>query len=140
MRYPSRFGLALALLCCMAFPAMAAYEVPVTIANGTALSSAGDLTAYTQVAPGASPVALVMPAAWTAASITLNVSSDGCLTFSNAFVQGGTEYTITSPAAGEYMILNPADLVGVNCLKVRSGTSGSPVNQGAARTLYIVIK
>lgn len=120
-------------------PALAAFEVPVTIANGGSLSTAADLTPF--IAIGApTPIAIIMPAAWTAASITAQFSTDGCSTFSNAFVQAGTEYTITSPAASEYIILTPSDLVGVNCLKLRSGTSGSPVTQGAARTLNILIK
>lgn len=120
-------------------PAFAAFEVPVTIANGASLSSAADLTGYIAIG-SPTPIAIIMPVAWTAASITVEASTDGCLTFSNMFLQAGTEYTITSPAASEYIILSPSDLVGVNCLKLRSGTSGSPVNQGAARTLNVLIK
>lgn len=120
------------------FQASAAYVASGIIANGTALSAAIDLTPYTQSgAPTA--VAIIMPAAWTTASITLQGSTDGCTTFHNIFVQGGTEYTVTSPDATEYIILSPADLVGLNCLKIRSGTAGSPVNQGAARTMGIVL-
>lgn len=120
-------------------PAMAAFSVPVVIANGASLSSAADLTPYIAIG-SPTPIAIIMPAAWTAASITMQFSTDGCTTFNNAYIQAGTEYTVTSPNASEYIILTPSDLVGVNCLKVRSGTSGSPVNQGAARTLNILIK
>lgn len=121
-------------------PAFAAIEVPVTIGSSQSLSSAGDFTGYINTYGAMSPVGIIMPSAWTAASITVQISSDGCSTFSNAFVQAGTEYTVTSPAASEYMILSPNDLLGTNCIKLRSGTSGSPVTQGAARTLNIVIK
>lgn len=119
-------------------PAFAAYTATANIANGASLSGAVALTAYSQNG-GLHPTAIVMPAAWTAAAITLQGSIDGCQTFQNIFLQAGTEYTVTSPAASEYMVLNPNDLVGINCLKVRSGTSASPVNQGAARAILVVL-
>lgn len=122
-----------------ASPAQAASTVTANIANGASLSGAVALTVYSQ-ASSLHPVGILMPAAWTAAGITLQGSVDNCQTFFNMFIQAGTEYTVTSPAASEYMILSPNDLVGINCLKVRSGTSGSPVNQGAARAIGIVLQ
>jgi len=135
-----KFLIAVAALVLFASPAFAAYTATANIANGASLSGAVALTAYSQAGASLHPVAIVMPAAWTSASITLQGSVDSCQTFQNIFLQAGTEYTITSPAASEYMVLNPNDLVGINCLKVRSGTAGSPVNQGAARAVLIVLK
>lgn len=126
--------LALALL---AIPAQAAYQVAVTIANGAALSSAGNLTAYVQQGKTRT-VGLLMPAAWTAANITLQASENGS-TFYNVW-SGGSEYTLTNTDASQYVVIPANDLIGANYLKVRSGTSGSPVNQGAARTLQILLQ
>lgn len=127
--------IASALFAC---PAIAAYPVSVTIANGASLSGAADLTAFAdQGYP--KPIALLMPAAWTSAAITVQASEDGS-TFYNVFVQGGTEYTLTTPLASQYIILTPGDLRGANYIKIRSGTSGSPVNQGAARTIQILLQ
>lgn len=119
-------------------PAHAAYQVPVIIANGGSLSGAADITAYIQQG-NPKPVGILMPAAWTTAGITVQASEDG-VNYYNVFTQGGTEYTVTTPAASEYIILTASDLAGANYLKLRSGTSGSPVNQGAARTLQILLK
>jgi hypothetical protein len=122
-----------------ASPVHAAYTATATIANGGSLSSSADLVSYVQLG-GGSPVAIIMPAAWTAADITFQGSVDGGTTFNNIYTQGGTEYKITSPAASEYIIIPPDDLVGINAIKIRSGTSGVPVNQGAARNILVVIK
>lgn len=105
--------------------------VAAAIASGEALSAEIDLN-------GQLPVAIVMPAAWTAASLTLQISidDDGAI-FNNVYDDGGTEYTVTA-AASRYIYLDPLVLVGVRKLKIRSGTSGTPVNQAAARTLTIV--
>jgi len=107
--------------------------VTTTITNGTSLSPAIDLADY-----GYRPIAIVMPAAWTAANLTFQGSHDGS-TFNNLYTSAGVEYLVTA-AASQYIILNPADFLGVQVLKIRSGTSGTPVNQGADRTLSLVIK
>ncbi|MFX8992063.1 hypothetical protein ABTN16_19290, partial [Acinetobacter baumannii] len=51
----------------------------------------------------------------------------------------GTETTLTV-AAGQYIALDPVLWRGVNLIKVRSGTSASPVNQSAAATLTLVAR
>lgn len=103
----------------------------VTIANGTSLSAAVDLL-------GASLVAIVMPAAWTAAGMTFQASIDG-VNFFNVYTSAGAEYSATV-AASQYVTLPIVDLAGVRWLKVRSGTSGTPVNQGADRALKLVVR
>lgn len=132
-----KIGSIILALILLAVPAQAAYQAAVTIANGAALSSAADLTAYIQ-SGGKHVVGLIMPAAWTTANITMQASEDGT-NFSDIHLQNGTEYTLTNSAAAQYIILTASDLAGANYLKVRSGTSGSPVNQGAARTLNLLI-
>lgn len=80
---------------------------------------------------------IVMPAAWTAAVLTMQMSADDA-TFNDVYDQSGSEVTIQAGAA-RYITLNPADFVGANALKVRSGTTGTPVAQGAERIITLVL-
>ncbi len=120
---------------------------PVMIANGTAVST----IAY--IGDG-DFIGLVMPAGWDAAGITFQggvalpntpvaqspATETGPPVFANLFNQGGNEVTITSPAAGEQITI-PEDMInGCEWIKIRSGTSGSPVNQTADRTLYVIVQ
>ena len=103
----------------------------VTIANGASLSNAADIEAKTLIA-------IDMPSSWTTANLTLQASIDNS-TWDNVFDSLGTEVTITA-AASRFILLNPADYVSVRYLKIRSGTSGTPVNQGGARTITLVVR
>ena len=106
-------------------------ELAVAIANGESLSGAITLG-------NRAPVALIMPAAWTTASVTLQGSQDGS-TFNNVYDRNGNEYTIAA-AAARLILLDVADIPSIRWLKVRSGTAGTAVNQGAARTLTLVVR
>lgn len=102
-----------------------------TIANGESLSNTIDLDKNTLVA-------IHMPALWTAANITLQGSENGT-TFDNLFDRFGNE--ITYNVAGARMItIPPAELYGIRYIRLRSGTSAVPVNQGAARTIVLITK
>ncbi|CAB4166176.1 hypothetical protein UFOVP843_14 [uncultured Caudovirales phage] len=81
---------------------------------------------------------ILMPSGWDTAAITLQYSPDGT-TWSNVYDQFGTEVTIQA-AASRYIALPPSLLAGVGWLKLRSGTSGSAVNQTAARTVTWVVR
>lgn len=102
-----------------------------TIANGASLSGAVDLRPY------GSPARLVIPAAWTTANITVQTSYDG-VNFNDLYDSLGTEYTVTVGGASRSVMLPLADFIGVEWIKLRSGTTGTPVAQGAARTINIV--
>lgn len=109
-------------------------QVPTgTITNGTSLSAA--------IYCGGQyfPCTILMPAAWTAASITFQISYDNS-TFYNLYKEDGTEYALTSPAASTAIALTPGYFAGANYLKIRSGTSGTPVNQGADRIMTVLVK
>lgn len=107
--------------------------ITITIANGASLSSAIDLG--TLVAVGARMAAIQMPSAWTAANLTFQVSLDG-VTYADFYDSSGTEYSVT--ASTSRTILVPyADFFCARFLKVRSGTTGTPVNQGADRSLIL---
>lgn len=100
-----------------------------TIAASGNLSDAIDLQ-------GRTLRAIQMPAAWTAANITLQASYDGT-TYANVYDDGGNEYTITA-AQARFILVDPNVLVGVRRLKVRSGTGSVPVAQAAERALQLI--
>lgn len=103
--------------------------VTFTIANDQSLSNASDDLR------GVLCVAVLMPGTWTAAALTFQVSLDG-ETYTNMWYDGA-EYEVTA-AASQYIVLDAKDFVGIRYLRVRSGTSGTPVNQGGARTVTVV--
>lgn len=114
----------------MAFPEFRTTET-VTIAGGAALSSVLNLDGG-QVAVG-----IVMPGTWTAADLTFQMSADGT-TYVEVY-SGGAAYSETA-AASIYIPLDVPTMWGCKYVKVRSGTSGTPVNQAALRTLTIVVR
>lgn len=107
---------------------------PATIAAGTALSGPVALGALTLVG-------ISMPAAWTAAPLTFQVSPDG-VTWQELYDGAGNEVTIQA-AANQFIIplANPSYLWrGVNLVQVRSGTLAEPVNQVAAATINLITR
>jgi hypothetical protein len=108
------------------------YAYVASIANGQSLSSEFiDLK-------GLSLVGLLMPAAWTAATMTLVMSHDAATSY-NVFDGDGTEVELTV-SAGQYIKLSPSDFAGIHFLKLRSGTASAPVNQGAARSIILAAR
>ena len=105
-----------------------------TIAAGASLSGPVSLGALTLVG-------ISMPAVWTTAPLTFQVSPDGS-TWQELYDGAGNEVTITA-AAGQFIIplADPSYLWrGVNLLQVRSGTLAAPVNQVAAAVVNIVTR
>jgi len=91
--------------------------------------------------PGYKIVGIIMPAAWTAADITFLVSNDPATGFVK-LVQASDEAEITSKAsASEAIVFNGAIkealALGVY-VKIRSGTSGTPVNQVAGARIIVI--
>jgi len=105
-------------------------EITATIANGQSLSDAVALG-------GACLIGLYMPAAWTAAVLTLVRVRDG--TEYPVEDADGTETTITVEA-GKFYQLPAGKIDGVESLKIRSGTSAAAVNQGASRSVVLVYR
>ena len=101
----------------------------VTIANGASISAGDNLN-------GRTVTGIYMPAGWTAAGITFQVSNDG-VTWSNLF-GAAAELALTSAAAGVYIAVDPLSFLGVSWLRVRSGTAGTPVVQAAQRDLVVM--
>ena len=99
-----------------------------TIASGASLSDAVDVGPHTGIA-------IHMPASWTTATLTFQVSDDGA-TYRDLYDIYGTEYQ-SQAAASRTILLPPSDFAGFQYLKIRSGTSAAAVNQGAARSLIV---
>ncbi len=100
-----------------------------TIANGASLSGGVDLG-------GMAVARIVMPAQWTTAVLTVQASADG-QTYSDLYDRYGTEYTIQA-AAGRAIVIPVSELCAMRYIKLRSGTSGSAVNQAAERAITVI--
>jgi hypothetical protein len=101
------------------------------IANGESLSGAVDLGNYRLFG------IQMDPTAWTAAALTFKVSVTG-VDFYDLYDDTGTEQNWTVSAQKFVQVSQPAKWLGIRYIKVRSGTSGSPVNQGGARALTLI--
>ncbi len=117
---------------------MALSTVAVTIANAASLSDAANVK-------GKRLVAIIMPAGWTTAAITLQASVDGTL-YGSVFSAAGVEWTIASanvtPDKYIWLTTNGQSTdapIYANNLKIRSGTKASAVTQGADRVLTLVL-
>lgn len=104
-------------------------QATVTILSGAALSDALNLQ-------GRNITGILLPAGWTAAGITMSVSLDGT-TYADLYDAAG-EYALTA-AASVFIGLNIAQLMGFNYVKLRSGTSATPVNQAADRSIVLTL-
>lgn len=103
-----------------------------TIALGESLSGAVELN-------GVVPVAILMPSAWTTANLTFQASPYGT-TYGNLYsYAGASEYEVTA-AASLWLTLDPEIFLGARFIKIRSGTSGTPVVQAAARDITVVVR
>jgi hypothetical protein len=107
-------------------------SLPALISNGTSLSPAVDLGLQCLVR-------IDMPAAWTTAALTFQVSVDG-VTYRNLYDYSGNEFTVVSTVAlaNRAITVVIVDWLSVRFIKVRSGTSASPVNQGQDSSVGLV--
>lgn len=80
---------------------------------------------------------IAMPAAWTAADLTLQTSHDN-VTWNSLYDKDGVEYTLKA-AAARSVLVPLSDMLSVRYLRIRSGTAALPVAQGAARVLTLVL-
>lgn len=106
---------------------------PVTISSGGSLSAAVD-------ALGLLLLGIKMPAAWTTAGLTFSGSVDGGTTYQDLYDEDGNEVGWTGAAVDRILFQAGAQpiLCGMTHLKIRSGTSGTPVTQTADRSLILI--
>ena len=102
-----------------------------TILINTALSDAVDLR-------GADVIRITIPDAWTAADITFLVD-DGDGTFRDLWMEWGWELAIWVVAGTSIECSVFLRLQQINRIKIRSGTSGGPVNQTAEREIVLEV-
>ena len=76
---------------------------------------------------------LIMPSAWTTASITFSCSIDS-FTWVDLYDSAGNEYTV-STGTNRIILLDTSVFTLPMIIKVRSGTSGTPVAQGEDRII-----
>ena len=111
-----------------------------TIANAASLSDAQHLDEDV--------IGFLMPAAFTGTALTFQAATAtqglaGALiegTYANVHDDAGTELSVTV-AASRFVKLTGAKLDalrGIGFLKIRSGTSGSPTNEAAARSVVAI--
>lgn len=106
--------------------------ITATIAAGASLSPEVDFG-------GKTLVGIWMPANWTAADLTFQASPDGGASWGE--LQDGANNAIDLKiAASEFIQIDPTKWRGVRSIKVRSGTSGSPVNQTDAMAISLLIR
>lgn len=112
--------------------------IPVQIPNG------GSLSAEVAVG-GLRIVGIRMPAAWTAAAFTFQAlvfqptGNPPAPVFGEVVDSANAAITVATPAASTYIALaDTAAFIGLGRIKVRSGTSGLPVNQAAQRDFFLV--
>jgi hypothetical protein len=103
-----------------------------TIASGQSLTGAINLDRNTLGAVG-------IPDPWTAADLTFQASMDGT-TFFDMRNAAGVELQVPV-TAGDWISFDLEDFAAPLEIKIRSGTSGTPVNQGADRVLtYSIVR
>lgn len=111
-------------------PVQGRQSVDVVIANGAAISAAVDLGLATALG-------VQMPAAWTAAGLYVLVSADG-VTYGPVSDKAGTPLAM-AVVASECVSLDREVTRPWRYLKLVSGAAGADVNQGAARTIKLLV-
>lgn len=117
------------------------YSKNVIISAGTSLSLPFSLD-------GGRIVGLLIPSTWATAVITLSVVPIMGTSFHNLYDQGGAEYTFSAVPSGFMAVGQPVSYdVGVSqaldylqSIRLRSGTSLSPVNQSAEQIIGVLMR
>lgn len=101
-----------------------------TIANGASESAPIDLDGYVLGA-------VLLPAAWTAADLTVLASDDGD-TWLPVYDRAGNEYVIDADTS-RWTLLPREATESFRHVKLRSGVVGAAVAQGAARVIRLAM-
>lgn len=106
------------------------FVTAVVMADEGNLSAAADLI-------GGTLVGIYAPA-MTSAALTFQGSPDGTVAYGDVQNKDG-EVATQATTGAKYFGLEPVDFIGLRYIKVRSGTSGSPVTQSSGPlTFYLV--
>lgn len=104
----------------------------VTIAESASLSS------EVRIPEGMFLAGIQIPSVWTSANITFQASIDGA-TYTDVYEIDGSELMVTVGGASRMVVFGPQAWPGFRFIKLRSGTTATPVVQAAARTLNLAI-
>ena len=104
------------------------------------ISSGGSVTPTIALGNN-SLVGIIMPVAWTAAALSIEVSMDGTNWVSTLYdsYSAQTGYYST-PVAGAAYAADILSIIGFKYIRLRSGTAAAPVNQAANRVFSIITK
>ena len=105
--------------------------IDVTIANGASLSGAADLGTYILCG-------LIPDSAWDTNDITFQVSYDNSNWYD--LYKEGTEYTLSGAVAQDWQGVDVELFLAVPYVKVRSGTTGSAVNQSGDTVITLITR
>jgi hypothetical protein len=105
-------------------------KITVSIASGAALTASIKLA-------NRIPVGIIIPAAWTAADLTLQTSWDDT-TFYDVYGISGSEIVIDTVVGGLCGIDYPNLFAIGPYIKIRSGPTASAVNQADDRSLILI--
>lgn len=111
---------------------MSVYNTTVTIPSGQSLSTPLEINDNLLMA-------LSAPSQWTTANITFQVSYDDS-DYRDLYNDAGEEVVATIVAGKFQFITEPIVFSPFNYVKLRSGTSASPVNQAASRQVITLFK
>jgi hypothetical protein len=106
--------------------------------TNVAILNAASLSAAVPVGK-AIPIGILIPAAWTTANITFQASVDDT-NFVDVYNDIGTELSVTVGGAARFIALDQTYFLGFSSIKIRSGTTGTPVAQAADRVLTVCMK
>jgi len=117
---------------------MATYQI--SIASGSAVSSALQISPEVTGRAQGTTVALVMPSQWTAADLLVEGSLDGTTWFP-VYDSFGAPVRIVVDA-GRYIVLDSSSSWGLVWMRFRSVAAGgtSDVNQAASRLLTVIVR
>lgn len=106
-------------------------KITATIDQNNALSHSIDLG-------GLRLFSVTLPSEWTDASLSFQSSYDGGVTWHDVFKES-TEYSITANAGNDCNV-DVQRFASIPMLRVRSGSSITPVNQESARSIGLVLR
>ena len=111
----------------------------VEILSGASLSSAADLSAFALNKDSYRLFGLDIPATWTTANVVVyQKHADG--TYKPVKDETGAELSITVTAGDCIRFSNPAQFAALTDIKLLSGSTATPVNQAADRSITLVLR
>ena len=112
--------------------------MPLIVLNGPVIEAGQSLSSGIDCTAG-EIVRLTMPAAWSGANLSFQISSDGN-GYNDLFRADGTEIVVPCVAGAAVVLNQPSDMLrAVAFLKIRSGSRQWPVAQAARREFSVAV-